>query len=290
MVTNPICKVNLGLYVTGRRNDGMHDLSTIFLPVVGLCDTLEIVPLDETYSCDRLHITGMALPSPAEDNIVLKTVHSLRKDYPQIPFLEIWLHKAIPTGAGLGGGSSDAAYCMKMLDEMFDLKLSDNEAINRLSILGADCPFFWKAHTAYAEGIGEELHYISIPSLKDYTLLLVKPPFGVSTREAFGGIVPQIPESKLQHSVLEPVSRWQETISNDFEKTVCPIHPEIQAIKETLQDLGVVYSQMSGSGSTVIGLLPNAQYTENYLTEIHNQLKKVFPKDYFVAVSPIKIN
>lgn len=278
MVTYPLCKVNIGLYVTARRPDGMHELSTVFLPV-RLTDALEIVPLDETYDEDRFHLTGAKLPGgEGQDNLVMRTISATRQDYPQIPHLEVWLHKRIPTGAGLGGGSSDAAYALRMLNDMFDLKISDEEANERLAQLGADCAFFWKARPAYAEGIGEELQEMDIPRLKGYTIVLIKPPFGVSTREAFAGIHTQQPQHPLRQSILAPVEEWRETIGNDFERTVFPLHPELAAIKQTLYDIGAVYAQMSGSGSTVLALFGHKPDCD---------LHKVFPQDYFIHTSEL---
>lgn len=276
MVTYPLCKVNLGLYVTARRPDGMHELSTVFLPVQ-LTDTLEIVVLNNTYHEDWFHLTGATLPGgEGQDNLVMRTIRATRHDYPQIPYLEIWLHKRIPTGAGLGGGSSDAAYTLRMLNEMFDLQISDEEANERLAQLGADCAFFWKSRPAYAEGIGEELQEISIPHIKGYTIMLVKPPFGVSTREAFGGIQPQYPLHPLRETIMTPVHEWRETIGNDFERTVFPLHPELAAIKQTLYTMGADYAQMSGSGSTVLALFKHKPDCN---------LHEIFPHDYFVHTS-----
>lgn len=267
MVQFPICKLNLGLYVTRRREDGMHDLSTVFLPIQ-FNDTLEIVPLDETYAEDIFHLTGTKLPGgEGADNLVIKTIQSLREDY-QIPYMEVWLHKRIPTGAGLGGGSSDAAYTMRMINEMCELNLSDEDAIKRLSKLGADCAFFWKAKAAYAEGIGEKLENISLPELDDMYVGLVKPAYGVSTREAFQGIIPQEPKYNLRESLNSPIENWRECVGNDFEKTVFAIHPELAAIKQTLYDMGAVYAQMSGSGSTMFGLFKH---------RVDEELESLFP-------------
>lgn len=276
MTSYPVCKVNLGLYVTSRRPDGMHNLSTIFLPVA-LNDTLEILPLPDTYTHDIFHLTGMELPGgEGQDNLVMRTIRSLREDYPQIPFLEVWLHKRIPTGAGLGGGSSDAAYAMRMVDELCQLNLSDEEANSRLATLGADCAFFWKSKPAYAEGIGEELTTLTLPQLAGYHILLIKPPFGVSTREAFSGITPGKPEHDLQEAAKRPVEEWRRLIANDFEKTVFPLHPELEAIKQTLYDMGAAYAQMSGSGSTMLALFPHP---------LENNPKEIFPQDYFIHTS-----
>lgn len=278
MLTYPLCKVNLGLYVTARRADGMHLLSTVFLPVQW-CDSLEIVPLNDTYTEDIFHLTGAKLPGgEGHDNLVMRTIASLRLDYPQIPALEVWLHKRIPTGAGLGGGSSDAAFAMRMLNEMCNLRLTDAEANQRLAHLGADCAFFWKARPAYAEGIGEELQPLQIPALRGYHIVLVKPPFGVSTREAFSGIRPATPQEPLQEAIKQPVSEWKHCIGNDFEHTVFPLHPELSAIKQTLYDSGADYVQMSGSGSTILALFRTPPVAD---------MSKIFPKDYVIHTSEL---
>lgn len=278
MVTHPVCKINLGLDVIERRPDGMHNLSTVFLPVQ-LTDTLEIVPLDTSYSKDIFHLTGITLEGgQGEDNLVIKTIQSLRQDYPQIPYVEVWLHKRIPTGAGLGGGSSDAAFTMRMLNNMFNLNISDEEANIRLAKLGADCPFFWYATPCYAEGIGEVLTPIKLDILKQHYLLLIKPQFGVSTREAFGGIKPRKPATSLQERLRRPASEWKTTIGNDFEHTVFPLHPELAAIKETLYNMGAIYAQMSGSGSTMFGI-----FNMPLDTDYH----KIFPSNYFLHHSQL---
>lgn len=278
MLTYPHCKVNIGLYITARRADGMHLLSTIFLPVQW-CDSLEIVVLNDTYSEDIFHLTGAELPGgEGQENLVMRTIASLRQDYPQIPYMEVWLHKRIPTGAGLGGGSSDAAFAMRMVNEMCDLRITDAEANQRLSRIGADCAFFWTAKSAYAEGIGEILQPLTIPALRGYHIVLVKPPFGVSTREAFSGITPANPLVSLQEAIKMPVEEWKYCIGNDFEKTVFPLHPELNAIKQTLYDSGADYVQMSGSGSTILALFRSAPYTN---------LNKIFPQDYTIHTSEL---
>lgn len=256
----------------------MHDLSTVFLPV-NLCDTLEIVPLDDTYTADRFHLTGIKLPEGGEgtDNLVVRTLISLRNDYQQIPLCEIWLHKRIPAGAGLGGGSSDAAYTMRMVNEMFDLRISDEEANSRLAKLGADCAFFWKSTPAYAEGIGEELTPIDMPRLKGLHIVLVKPPFGVSTREAFSGILPKAPSVPLKSALLHPVEEWPQMVGNDFERTVFPLYPELAAIKQTLYDAGALYAQMSGSGSTMLAF---------FRRPVEEEMKRLFP-NYFIHSSQL---
>lgn len=279
MVINPPCKINLGLYVTERRADGMHNLSTVFLPV-NLCDTLEVCPLDNTYTEDILHLTGTKLQgAEGGDNLVIRTIKSLRKDYPQIPFMEVWLHKRIPTGAGLGGGSSDAAFTMRLVNEICHLELSDEEAIERLSHLGADCAFFWHATPVYAEGIGEEMHPIVLPQLQGFYIVLIKPDYGVSTREAFSGITPQTPKIELREALTHNINLWRNEIGNDFENTVFPIYPELKAIKDTLYDLGATYAQMSGSGSTMLGLFPHRP-TED--------LSKIF-KNHFIHISQLTL-
>lgn len=251
MLTNPICKINIGLYVTDKRPDGYHNLQTVFYPVP-LCDNLEVNPLAHSTKPYELHLTGNTIPGDDNDNLVVRVLNDLRKDF-DIPPVEIWLHKRIPSGAGLGGGSSDAAYMMLMLREMFSLELSDTQLEEKLSKLGADCPFFVKSVPQFAEGIGEKLMPCSL-SLKGWYFALIKPEIFVSTREAFGGITCRQPIHDLRTAITTPVECWRDTISNDFETTVFDKYPRIKAIKQTLYDMGAVYASMSGSGSSVYAL------------------------------------
>lgn len=251
--TIPYAKINIGLYVTERRADGYHNLQTVFYPIP-LHDNLEVKPLRIGAPTQRyaLQIAGNEVQGSLDDNLVVKVYNQLCNDF-ELPPIDIYLYKRIPTGAGLGGGSSDAAAMMKLLNEQFQLGLSYEEMEQRVSKLGADCAFFIQSRPAYAEGIGDILSPISL-SLKNKYLLLVKPDIFVSTREAYAGVTPQYPANDLRKALQQPIEEWKNTVFNDFEKSVFLAHPEIAAIKQTLYDMGAIYASMSGSGSTVFGL------------------------------------
>lgn len=244
-------KINIGLYVVERRPDGYHNLETVFYPI-SLHDNLHVGPLHEADGPYRLQLAGNAIEGNPEDNLIIKAYRQLAADYP-LPPIDIYLYKRVPTGAGLGGGSSDAAYMMKVLNQRFELGMDNEEMKQRVARLGADCAFFIDNHPAFATGIGDVLTPCAV-SLKGMTLLLVKPDTFVSTKEAYGGVTPQRPRYDLREAIAAPVETWKDTISNDFEISVFQHHPEIAAIKQTLYDMGAVYASMSGSGSTVFGL------------------------------------
>lgn len=250
----PNAKINIGLYVVERRPDGYHNLQTVFYPIP-LHDNLQVSPLKNSNEPYLLQIAGNAIEGNPEDNLIIKVYNSLKQDF-ELPQLDIYLYKRIPTGAGLGGGSSDAAYMMKVLNDAFQLKMSAEEMERRVARLGADCAFFIKEQPAYATGIGDILTPIQL-SLKGMTLVLVKPSTFVSTKEAYGGVVPQLPEHDLLEALTAPIETWKDTVKNDFERSVFHHHPEIAAIKQTLYNMGAIYASMSGSGSTVFGLFPH---------------------------------
>lgn len=250
MLVFPKAKINLGLRITGKRSDGYHDIETVFYPI-GLSDALELVA-DPKGSGDKLTVTGSELPGRKEDNIVLRAVSKLREAFP-IPFLNIHLHKIIPAGAGLGGGSSDAAFMLRALNKMFSLSLSADELKAIAAGLGSDCPFFIDCQPAFASGRGEILTVVDNVLDGFYTVLLI-PGISISTKEAYENCLPAKPENSLRNLIDMPVSEWKDLIVNDFEKTIFIGHPEIKAIKQTLYRTGAIYSSMSGSGSTVYGI------------------------------------
>lgn len=247
----PICKINLGLYVIRRREDGYHDLETVFYPVP-LHDNLSIAPLRMSDAPYALQVAGAPIAGDAESNLIVKVYRQLCEDY-ELPPLDIYLYKRIPMGAGLGGGSSDAAAMMRLLNDTFSLGMTCEEMERRVARLGADCAFFIQARPSFATGIGDQLQPINL-SLKGWTLVLVKPDTFVSTREAYAGVVPQQPAVPLLEALSQPVETWRAVVKNDFEESVFRAHPEIAAIKETLYDMGAAFALMSGSGSTVFGL------------------------------------
>ena len=249
MITFPNAKINIGLYVTSRRPDGYHNLETLFYPIE-LRDILEIVPAQGSES--SLTVTGIAVDGDPEQNLVMRAYRLLQKEY-NVPAVDIYLHKVIPFGAGLGGGSADAAYALVMLRDMFNLPLSDDELAQRASRLGADCPFFIYNRPLIATGIGDCFTSTDF-SLKGLHIVLVKPSIAVSTAEAYAHVTPQNPQTPLADGLPQPIEQWRECVSNDFEKSVFPAHPRIAAIKQRLYDMGAVYASMSGSGSSVFGI------------------------------------
>lgn len=251
MLLNPISKINLGLYVIERREDGYHNLETVFYPIP-LQDNLEIKPLQGSNKPWELQVAGSKIEGNAADNLVVKVYESLRTEF-QLPPIDIYLYKRIPMGAGLGGGSSDAAEMMKGLNDMFSLGLSAKEMEQRVARLGADCAFFIQAKPAFATGIGDILTPTTV-SLKGMHLVLVKPDDFVSTKDAYSGIKPHRPAHDLRQALAAPIETWRDTVYNDFEAVVFPKFPRIAAIKQTLYDMGAVYASMSGSGSSVFGL------------------------------------
>ncbi|MBR5327050.1 MAG: 4-(cytidine 5'-diphospho)-2-C-methyl-D-erythritol kinase [Paludibacteraceae bacterium] len=243
----PNCKINIGLRIVRKREDGYHDLETIFYPVYGLHDELEVEPSDD-FSFVQEGLTVDCLPT---DNLIYKAYVRMRERYPQIGNVSIRFKKNIPFGAGLGGGSSDAAHMAIALNEIFALGLTKQQLAKEVRPLGADCPFFVYNSPCYAEGIGDELTPIDL-DLSDIRLVLVKPECGVSTKDAYGGIVPK-GYSEFKKVAQNRVELFR-VASNDFEDTVFAIHPELASIKKRLLDAGAIYAAMSGSGSTIFGL------------------------------------
>lgn len=257
MLTFPNAKINLGLNVTEKRPDGYHNLETIFYPIP-LEDALEVVPLlgDDSLARQvekyRLHQTGLEIEGSVENNLVIKAYKLLDADF-HLPPVEIHLVKHIPSGAGLGGGSADAAFMLKMLNEQFNLGLSDETLEGYAARLGADCAFFIKNSPTFAEGIGNLFSPLSL-SLKGYQLWLVKPEVFVSTRDAYARTKPHRPALSLKEIAQLPIERWKEVMVNDFEESVFPQFPAIREIKETMYSQGAIYASMSGSGSSVYGI------------------------------------
>ena len=251
MITFPNIKINLGLSITEKRPDGYHNLETVFYPVA-LEDALEIRTNPEAQQKFTLHQHGMEIAGNPENNLVVKAYLLLDKEF-HLPPVEIHLYKHIPSGAGLGGGSSDAAFMLKLLNEHYNLQLSDKQLEDYAATLGADWAFFIKNTPTYAEGIGNIFSPIEL-SLKGYRIMIVKPDVFVSTREAFANIRPHRPEYPVREVIRRPVAEWKDTLINDFEASVFPQYPVIGEIKEELYHQGAIYASMSGSGSSVFGL------------------------------------
>lgn len=277
MITNPNVKINLGLNVLRKREDGFHDLETLFMPYFGISDTLEIIVGDD-FSRTSAAIFGKYAPDmiaqgmtedgklmitiarkdgvdwdPLKD-LTAKAYYILAEDF-ELPPVKIFLEKTSPVGAGLGGGSSDAAFALKMLNELCGLNLSDKALASYAARLGSDCAFFIYNRPMIGEGRGEILNDYVLPSLDEYDLQVLTPEgVAVSTKDAYGGIRPHLPEVPLREALQKPVEEWDGVLVNDFEETVFSKYPELAAIKRSLYDSGAVYASMSGSGSALFAL------------------------------------
>jgi 4-diphosphocytidyl-2-C-methyl-D-erythritol kinase len=268
MICFPHAKINLGLSVISKRPDGFHNLETIFYPLP-LYDILEVIPSAKT----SFFPTGLEIAGIADDNIVLRAYHLLKDKYAQIGSLEIYLHKAIPMGAGLGGGSSDAAEIIQLLNRFFELKLSGAELTEYALKLGSDCPFFMLKKPCFANGRGEILEPLML-DLSDYSFLLIHPEIKINTTWAFSQIKPSPPLFDLRNSIGLPIQDWSKTIHNDFERIVFEAHPSLLKIKEKLYSAGALFASMTGSGSTIFGIfnkssLPNIAFENSHQTYIH---------------------
>lgn len=255
MISFPIAKINLGLNVVEKRPDGYHNLQTVFYPVP-IKDALEVQVMDEAfpsdYDCD-LKVTNITIEGDEQRNLVVRAYQVLKQDFPTLPRIHTHLWKGIPTQAGMGGGSSDCAYMMLLLNQQFQLGLTDEQLIEYAAKLGADCAFFILSRPCYAEGIGEKLQPIDL-SLSGYYIAVVRPDIPVPTKEAFSRIRPHYPAQNCRKTVMQPIDTWRDTLINDFEESVFALHPEIGDIKQRLYDIGATYAAMSGSGSALFGL------------------------------------
>lgn len=251
MLTFPNAKINLGLNITEKRPDGYHNLETIFYPIP-VEDALEINILNEGNTKFRLHQAGLEIAGEAENNLVVKAYRLLDAEF-NLPPVDIHLFKRVPLGAGLGGGSADGAFMLKLLNEKFGLGLTDEALEDYAAKLGADCAFFIKNRPTYAEGIGNIFSPVTL-SLEGYQIWLVKPDVFVSTKDAFAKIKPHRPTLSLKQVIELPIEEWKGHMVNDFEESVFPQFPAIEAIKEEMYRQGAIYASMSGSGSSVYGL------------------------------------
>lgn len=274
MVIFPHCKINLGLRILRKREDGFHDLETVFYPVM-IRDVLEIIEshdrqADEKWLVDseniRFNQTGIMVDGKPEDNLSLKAYYLLKKDFPQLPAIQMHLHKAIPIGAGLGGGSSDGAFALRLLNEKFHLELSTHQLIDYAAALGSDCPFFIFNNPCFATGRGDQLKLLSL-DLSRFSWLIVSPGIHVNTSWAFSTISLSLPLLSVSEVIQQPVENWKNQLINDFEIPVFNQYPEIRKIKEELYDHGAVYAAMTGSGSSVFALFPKNEVPENVFRE-----------------------
>lgn len=268
MIIFPNSKINLGLHITRKRSDGFHDLETVFYPLP-FYDVLEIIGSPEA---DDISFTASGIPVPGdpENNLCIKAYRLLKKDHPDLPSILMHLHKTIPMGAGLGGGSADGACTLKLLNDKFQLGLSTDQLINYALQLGSDCPFFIINKPCFATGRGEILVPIPV-DLSHYTFVLVNPGIHVHTGQAFSLITPAAPHKPIKEIIQQPITTWKDELKNDFEEVVAKQHPEISQIKKELYAKGAVYASMSGSGSTVYGIFEKGK-----------ELKWNFPAGYFI--------
>ena len=263
MITFPNAKINLGLNIVAKRPDGYHNLETVFYPIP-IEDALEITPLHDSGGKKYcLHQSGLEIAGELDNNLVVKAYRLLDETF-DLPRIDIHLLKHIPSGAGLGGGSADAAFMLKLLNDYASLGLTEDALEEHAARLGADCAFFIKDKPVYAEGIGNLFSPITL-SLKGYKLWVVKPDVFVSTRDAFAHVHPRKPDMPLKEIVQRPVEEWKELMINDFEKSVFPQFPAIAAIKDEMYRMGALYASMSGSGSSVYGIFaPYALFPEKH--------------------------
>lgn len=293
MIVFPNCKINLGLQILNKREDGYHNLATVFYPLP-LKDALEVVQRDDgrwtTDDSKTAHVnfssTGLPIAGDTANNLCVKAYHLLKKDFPSLSPVLMHLHKAIPMGAGLGGGSADGAFALKLLNEKFQLGLSTQQLIDYALQLGSDCPFFILNKPCYATGRGEIMEEVEL-DLSAYKFAIVNPGIHVNTGWAFANLSGRSADSnkqsdsstrpdseqhpELKQIIQQPISTWKEQLINDFEEPVCKAHPEIAAIKQQLYDAGAVYASMTGSGSTVFGIFehePELKLDVKYLYKV----------------------
>ncbi|MBQ7361698.1 MAG: 4-(cytidine 5'-diphospho)-2-C-methyl-D-erythritol kinase [Bacteroidaceae bacterium] len=268
MVTFPNAKINLGLNIVEKRPDGYHNLETLFYPIA-IQDVLEVTlrspEADGDYSISMYNAPFSGSP---EENLVIKAYKAIATDH-KLPKMDFFLHKAIPTGAGLGGGSADAAFALKMINEIANLSISDDDLERYASQIGADCAFFVRNKPAFATGIGNILTPADC-SLKGYYLVLVKPEVHISTKDAYAHVTPKKPETAITEIVKRPLNEWRNLLVNDFEESVFLKYPEIARIKEILYSQGAIYASMSGSGSAFFGIFADMKKEE--------EIQELFPE------------
>lgn len=275
MVVFPNCKINIGLRIGSKRADGFHNLSTIFIPIP-LTDAVEIIPATSANGKQVIYSqSGIAIDGNDADNLCIKAYYLLQKDFPQLPAVRMHLHKNIPMGAGLGGGSADASFTLQLLNKQFQLNLSTTQLIDYSLQLGSDCPFFIINKPCIATGRGEILEELLL-DLSSYTIMLVNPGIHINTGWAFKQLQLSGTESapdNLTAIIKEPIDSWKNDLTNDFELPVFHLHPEIKKIKEVLYSNGAKYAAMSGSGSTIFGIfekdcIPTIKFPESYFLKL----------------------
>jgi 4-diphosphocytidyl-2-C-methyl-D-erythritol kinase len=277
MLSFPNCKINLGLQILNKREDGFHNLETVFYPLA-LKDALEIIPNPNINTEIEFTVTGLTVTGDATDNLCVKAYHLVKKYFPQLPPVKIHLHKAIPMGAGVGGGSADAAFMLKLLNDKFKLLISTEQLMNYALQLGSDCPFFIINKPCFATGRGEVLEAVPV-DLSAYKIVLINPGIHVNTGWAFtqlGGILqqPNRHQKSVKDIIYQPIETWKADLANDFETPVFTAHPQIKELKESLYHQGAIYAAMSGSGSSVFGIFDKSVEpvfkNDNYFIKIIN--------------------
>ena len=255
MILFPHCKINLGLQVLARRNDGYHNLSTVFVPV-RFHDVLEMLPAANNSSTDAdIEVTGISVTQNKADNLCVKAYQLLKKDFPQLPPVRMHLHKIIPAGAGLGGGSSNGAFTLSLLNNLLGLQLSQSQLERYALTLGSDCPFFLHRQPLLATGRGEVFTPVEL-QLESYALLLITTPIHINTGWAFSQIVPADRSISLPAVLAQPINTWKDELTNDFEAPVFAAHPVLKEVKASLYEAGALYASMTGSGSTLFAFFP----------------------------------
>ena len=252
MVNFPNAKINLGLNITRKREDGYHDIETVFYPLP-IHDALEVITDHNTGENVLFSSTGLPVQGSSESNLCVQAYMLLKKDFPKLASVKMHLHKTIPMGAGLGGGSADGAFTLQMLNKKFDLKLSKEQLIGYALKLGSDCPFFIINKPCFATGRGEKLEEINA-NLSAYKIVIVNPAIHISTKTAFEHVIPTIPRFSIKDIAIQPVQSWKGRLVNDFEEPLFNLYPELQTLKDQLYNTGALYAAMSGSGSTFYGI------------------------------------
>ena len=270
MVLFPNCKINIGLNIISKRADAYHNIETVFYPL-NWYDAVEIIPLSDNNALSASpHFTqsGLSIPGKEADNICLKAYQILKKDFPGIPAVNMHLHKTIPAGAGMGGGSANGAFTLLLINKKFNLNLSPEQLVQYALQLGSDCPFFIINEPCYARERGEKMEMITL-NLSSYSFLIVHPAIHVNTTWAFSRVTPARPPKPVKTIVQQPVGTWKEELVNDFELPVFSQYPQIAQIKKLLYDNGALYASLSGSGSSVYGIfsknkVPELKWDKNY--------------------------
>ena len=272
MIVFPNCKINLGLRVIRKRNDGFHDLESVFYPLL-FNDALEVIKATDA-SGFALNFTcsGLIIDGKTEHNLCIKAFELLKKDFSHLTALQLHLHKAIPVGSGLGGGSSDGAFTLKLLNQKFNLGLSTEKLLAYALQLGSDCPFFIINKPTFATGRGEILETVPL-DLSAYKIVIIYPGIHIGTEWAFSQL--KVADTYKVSDTLKPIDTWKEELKNDFEEPVFNQYPEIKKIKVDLYNSGAIYASLSGSGSTVYGIFKKDAKISNS-----------FPQNYFVKVLP----